>query len=141
MSTIDQFRTAVESGDFAKGTELFADDIAFYSPVKFKPFEGKEVVTALFKVLGRTFQDLRYVGQYAGRDIVGPDGPEVDSHILHFRTVVDGKTIDGIDLVQCNADGKIDTFTVMIRPLSALQTVSEAILRGLVEDGVVPAPA
>lgn len=141
MSTVDEFKAAVESGDFAAGVELFADDIRFYSPVKFRPFEGKPTVTALFKVLERTFEDFRYVGDYTGTDVVGPDGPTVESRILHFRTVVGGKTVDGIDLIQCNDAGQIDTFTVMIRPMSALQTVSEAILKGLVEDGVVPAPA
>lgn len=141
MSAVQKFREAVESGDFAAGTALFTEDITFYSPVKFTPFEGIHVVTALFKVLGRTFEDFRYVGDYPGRDVVGLDGPEDDSHILHFRTVVNGKQVDGIDLIHVNDDGLIDTFTVMIRPMSAMQTVSEAIFAGLVADGVLPAPA
>ncbi|MGH3432357.1 MAG: nuclear transport factor 2 family protein [Thermocrispum sp.] len=139
MDTVQEFRDAVESGDFAAAVELFARDITFYSPVKFTPFQGIEAVSALLRVLARTFQDFRYVGSYAGRDVVGPDGPETDSHILHFRTVVDGKQVDGIDLVQLDEQGRIGTFTVMIRPMSAMQTVSEAVVRGLVEDGVLPA--
>lgn len=141
MHAADEFRAAVEGGDFEAGIALFADDIRFYSPVKFTPFEGIDVVRALFRVLSRTFQDFRYVGEYTGTDIVGLDGPQAESHILHFRTVVDGKQVDGIDLIQVNDDGKIGTFTVMIRPMSALQTVSDAIVRGLVEDGVLPALA
>lgn len=138
MDAVQKFREAVESGDFAAGVDLFAPDITFYSPVKFTPFEGIEAVSALFTVLARTFQELRYVGSYAGRDVVGPDGPETDSHILHFRTVVDGKQVDGIDLIQLDENGRIGTFTVMIRPMSAMQTVSDAVVRGLVADGVLP---
>lgn len=141
MDAVQRFRAAVEAGDFGAAVAEFAQDITFYSPVKFTPFQGIEVVSALFGVLGRTFQDFRYVGEYAGSDVVGPDGPAQESHILHFRTVVDGKQVDGIDLVQLDADGRIGTFTVMIRPMSAMQTVSEAVLRGLVADGVLPAPA
>jgi len=137
MNAVEKFRAAVESGNFAAGVALFADDVKFYSPVKFTPFEGIEVVGALFQVLGRTFEDFRYVGSYAGQDVVGPDGPVADSHILHFRTVVNGKQVDGIDLIQLDDAGKIGTFTVMIRPMSALQTVSDAIFQGLVADGVM----
>ncbi|GAA0231552.1 nuclear transport factor 2 family protein [Saccharothrix sp. NPDC042600] len=128
MNAAERFRRAIEAGDFAGATALFADDITFHSPVKFRPFEGVEVVRALFGVLQRTFQDFEYVGQYDG----GPDG-----HVLRFRTVVNGKQVDGIDLIQLDADGRIGTFTVMIRPLSALTTVGEAIYAGLVADGVV----
>lgn len=141
MSAVEKFRAAVESGDFEAGTALFADDITFYSPVKFTPFEGIDAVKALFRVLSRTFKEFRYVGEYAGEDIVGPDGPVAESHILHFRTVVNGEQVDGIDLIQTDESGQIGTFTVMIRPISALMTVSEAIVKGLVEDGVLPAPA
>lgn len=138
MDAVQQFRAAVESGDFEAGLALFTDDITFFSPVKFKPFEGIDAVRALFRALQRTFQDFRYVGEYAGRDASYADQSEVDSHVLHFRTVVDGKQIDGIDLIQTDGDGRITTFTVMIRPLSAVVTVGEAIQRALVEDGVLP---
>lgn len=141
MNAVAQFRAAVESGDLTSGLDLFAPDIRLYSPVKFRPFEGIAAVGALFKVLERTFEDFHYVGDYAGRDREGPDGAEVDSHILHFRTVVNGKQVDGIDLIQLNDDGLISTFTVMIRPMSSLQVVGEAIYQGLVADGVLPAPA
>ncbi|MFE9750564.1 nuclear transport factor 2 family protein [Saccharothrix saharensis] len=127
MNAALRFKAAVEAGDIVGATEFFADDITLHSPVKFRPFEGIDTVRALFGVLQRTFQDFRYVGQY--------DGP--NGHVLHFRTVVDGKQVEGIDLIELDADGRIGTFTVMIRPQSALTTVGEAIWAGLVADGVV----
>jgi ketosteroid isomerase-like protein len=122
-----EFKAAVEAGDIVGGTALFADDITFHSPVKFQPFEGIDAVRALFGVLQRTFEDFRYVGEYEG-----PNG-----HVLHFRTVVNGKQVEGIDLIELDQDGRIGTFTVMIRPQSALTAVGEAIWAGLVADGVV----
>ena len=54
----------------------------------------------------------------------------------HFRTVVNGKQVEGIDLLHLDGD-EIATFTVMIRPMSAVQTVSEAVYAGLAADGVL----
>lgn len=141
MDAVQEFKAAVESGDFAGGTAVLADDVKLYSPVKFKPFDGIDEVLALMTVLVRTFQNFRYVGEYAGEDAQVPEGPPMASHILHFRADVEGKVIDGIDLIQLNDAGKIATITVMIRPISALQTVGDAVLRGLVADGAVSAPA
>lgn len=128
MNAALRFKAAVESGDVMGATAFFADDITLHSPVKFRPFEGIDAVRALFGVLQRTFQDFRYVGRY--------DGP--NGHVLHFRTVVNGRQVEGIDLVELDEDGRIGTFTVMIRPQSALTVVGEAIWAGLVEDGAVP---
>jgi ketosteroid isomerase-like protein len=141
VRTVERFRQAVEARDVAAMTALFAPDIRFFSPVKFRPFEGAELVGQVFRVLMRTFEDFRYVGQFAGQAEEGDGGAEVDSHVLIFRTVVNGKDVHGMDLVQTNADGLISTFTVMIRPQSALTAVSEAIYAGLVADGAVAPPA
>ncbi|MCE6997228.1 nuclear transport factor 2 family protein [Saccharothrix sp. S26] len=127
MNAALRFKAAVEAGDIVGATRFFSDDITFHSPVKFRPFEGIDTVRALFNVLQRTFEDFRYVGQY--------DGP--DGHVLRFRTVVAGKRVEGIDLIELDAEGRIGTFTVMIRPQSALTAVGEAIWAGLVADGVV----
>src|SRR5881409_129753 len=139
MNAADRFRAAVEAGDFDAGVNEFTDDITFFSPVKFTPFEGIDTVRALFRVLSRTFEDFRYVGALSGRGELGDGGPEVETHILHFRTIVNGRKVEGIDLIQLNDEDRISSFTVMIRPISALQTVSEAIYAGLVADGVVAA--
>lgn len=136
MSVADKLRSAVEGQDLGAVTALFAEDIRFFSPIKFRPFEGAAVVGALFKVLLRTFEDFRYVGEFTGTIDEDGDG---ESHILVFRARVGDKQIHGIDLVQLDDNGLISTFTVMVRPQSAATALSEAVLAGLVADGVVPA--
>ena len=136
MNAAARFREAIEAGDFDAAVDLFTDDIRFYSPVKFTPFEGIDAVRALFRVLQRTFTDFRYVGDFPGRG-QGPEGAETAAHVLHFRTVVDGKQVEGIDLLHLDDNDRIATFTVMIRPMSAVQTVSDAVFAGLAADGVV----
>ncbi|KIZ17177.1 nuclear transport factor 2 family protein [Streptomyces natalensis] len=146
MTAADRFRSAVESRDLAALDDLFTDDIRFYSPVKFTPFEGKPMVLGLFGVLLRTFEDFRYVGDFTGSSETSADGTAAPSAVLLFRATVNGKQIHGIDLLHLDGDGdghgdgRIKEFTVMVRPQSAVQALSEAVLAGLVSEGLVPAP-
>ncbi|MEU9489685.1 nuclear transport factor 2 family protein [Streptomyces decoyicus] len=141
-TTGDRFKAAVEAQDLDAVEELFTEDVRLYSPVKFTPFEGRPMVLGLFGVLLRTFEDFHYVGELAGsaQTAAGPGGGSADSTILIFRATVNGKQIHGIDLLQFDEAGRIKEFTVMVRPQSAVQALGEAVLAGLVEDGLVPQP-
>ncbi|MGW9130180.1 nuclear transport factor 2 family protein [Streptomyces sp. NPDC055681] len=138
METAERFRTVVEKRDLAALEDLFTEDIRLYSPVKFTPFEGKPMVLGLFGVLLRTFEDFRYIGHFEGEAETSTDGEEAPSAILLFRATVHGKQIHGIDLLQFDETGRIKEFTVMVRPQSAVHALGEAVLAGLVADGLVP---
>ncbi|MCX4545565.1 nuclear transport factor 2 family protein [Streptomyces sp. NBC_01565] len=140
MSTADRFRAAVDSRDLAALDGLFTEDVRLYSPVKFTPFEGKPMVLGLFGVLLRVFEDIRYIGQYDGACETSADGKEAPSAVLPFRATVSGKQIHGIDLLHFDEEGRIKEFTVMVRPQSAVHALGEAVLAGLMADGLVPAP-
>ncbi|HXJ64746.1 MAG TPA: nuclear transport factor 2 family protein [Actinomycetota bacterium] len=111
------FRTAVEAGDLEALVATLAPDVVFHSPVTFRPFQGKDSVAALFAILLATFEDFRYVGRFEG------DGGTV----LHFRTRVGDREVEGIDMIRTNAEGLIDDFTVMVRPLSAVLALRDSI--------------
>jgi ketosteroid isomerase-like protein len=133
--TVARLHAAVEQRDHAAVVALFRDDIVFHSPVKFRPFEGIATVSGLFAVLLRTFEDFRYVGERAGEH----EG-DADGRVLVFRARVGDKQIHGVDMLQFDDEGRIATFTVMVRPQSAAAALSEAVFAGLVADGVVPVP-
>lgn len=141
MDTADRFRAAVEKRDPSALDDLFTEDVRFYSPVKFTPFEGKPMVLGLFGVLLRTFEDFRYIGRFDGSAETSSDGGEAPAEILLFRATVGGREIHGIDLLHYDASGRIKEFTVMVRPQSALRTLSETVLAGLVAAGLVADPA
>jgi len=46
--------------------------------------------------------------------------------VLEFETEMDGKYVNGVDMIEWDADGKITEFKVMVRPLQAMQTVHAA---------------
>ncbi|WP_112471236.1 nuclear transport factor 2 family protein [Streptomyces triticisoli] len=141
MSTADRFRGAVDRRDLAALDELFTEDIRLYSPVKFNPFEGKPMVLGLFQVLLRTFEDFRYVGDYTGASQTSSDGTSAPSAALLFRAKVAGKEMHGMDLLHFDNDDRVKEITVMVRPQSAVQTLGEAVLAGLVAEGLVSAPS
>lgn len=114
----DAFRKAVEAMDHGAAVAALADDVVLHSPVTFKPFVGKDAVSMLFGILMKTFEDFRYVDEFES-----PDGAAV----LHFRTRVGDREVEGIDMVRFNEDGLITDFTVMARPLSALLALRDAI--------------
>jgi hypothetical protein len=43
--------------------------------------------------------------------------------ILEFETIIDGKYVNGVDIVTFNDEGKISEFKVMIRPLQAVNII------------------
>lgn len=141
MNTADRFRAAVDDRDLAALEDLFTDDIRFYSPVKFAPFEGKRMVMGLFGVLLRTFEEFRYIGDHTGTARTSTDDTTAPSAVLLFRARAGGKEIHGVDLLHFDDDGRIKEFTVMVRPRSAVHALGDAVLAGLVEEGLAPAPA
>ncbi len=134
--TADRFRAAVEKRDLAALEGLFTEDVRLYSPVKFRPFEGRPMVMGLFGVLLRVFEDLRYVGHFEGAAETSADGTRAPATVLPFRATVDGKDIHGIDMLHFDEAGRIREFTVMVRPGSAVHTLGQAVLAGLQADGL-----
>ncbi|MEV0322799.1 nuclear transport factor 2 family protein [Streptomyces sp. NPDC050658] len=112
------FRKAVEARDEAAVEALLAENVVFTSPVAFKPYPGKPITAAILRGVLRVFEDFSYV-----REIADPGGRD---HALVFTATVAGKQIQGCDFLHFDEEGKIDDFTVMVRPLSAAQALSEA---------------
>jgi hypothetical protein len=143
--TVERFRATIAARDLTALEPLFAEDIRLNSPVTFKPFEGRPSVLGLFGVLVRTFEDFRYVGHFDGTAETSAEtsgnGTETPSAVLIFRATVNGREVHGMDLLHFGEDGRIVEFTVMVRPRSAVQALGDAVLAGLVADGLVPPPA
>ncbi|MDX8051533.1 nuclear transport factor 2 family protein [Lentzea sp. BCCO 10_0798] len=113
---MNAFRKAVEARDTEAMAACLADNVVFTSPVAFAPYPGKPITAAILRGVMRVFENFRYE-----REII--DGP---NHALVFRTEVGGKEIQGCDFLHLDENGLIDEFTVMVRPLSGAQALSEA---------------
>jgi hypothetical protein len=98
-------------------SQWLADDAVFHSPVVHTPQRGKALVLAYllaaFEVLGN--EHFRYV-----REIIGQQDA-----VLEFETELDGITVNGVDLIRWNEQGRVVEFKVMVRPLKAIQAVHQ----------------
>jgi outer membrane murein-binding lipoprotein Lpp len=112
------FRAAVEARDLDAAVAQLADDVVFHSPVAFRPYRGRDTVGLILRTVITVFEDFRYV-----REIGAPDAAD---HALVFAAHIGGKQLTGCDFLHVDAAGRIDDFTVMVRPLSAAQALAEA---------------
>jgi SnoaL-like domain len=121
----DAFRKAAESKDFSAGEELFSDEVVFRSPAVFQPYEGKDALGPLLGAVAQVFEDFRYLDQVETGD----------SAVLVFAAKIGDRELNGVDVLHFDSDGKIDEMMVMIRPLSGLNALAEAMSRKLAEMG------
>ena len=111
------FRAAVEARDIDAGLALFADDATLDSPVAFRPFVGIEQVGVVLRAVIETFEDFRYTHEFEAAD---------GSHALIFEARVGEKSVQGLDLLTTDDSGRITNLTVMVRPMSGLAALAEA---------------
>jgi ketosteroid isomerase-like protein len=116
-NTIATWHKLLETKDAAGLDNLLADDVVFYSPVVHTPQVGKAITTlyltaALYVFNNGTFKYLREI-------ISG------NNAVLEFTTVIDGITINGVDMITWGEDGRITEFKVMIRPLKAINLIHQ----------------
>lgn len=123
----DAFQAAVKARDAEALTETLAEAVVFRSPAVFKPYEGKQVVAAiLIQGAMRVFEDFRYTDRLE----------DSDTAVLIFSARVGDRQLDGLDLLRFDADGKVRELMVMVRPLSGLNALAEAMARRFEEAGI-----
>ena len=115
--------------------ELLDDDVVFYSPIVYTPQRGKAITTLYLQAAGQTLPgEKAAVGTDASSE--GEDAPSKgfrytktvlagDTAVLEFETTVEGKYVNGVDIIRCNDAGRIVEFRVMIRPLQAVNLVHQ----------------
>lgn len=121
----DRFRAAAESKDFSAIDELFAEDVAFRSPVVFKPYEGRNAVAMLLGAVAQVFEDFRYTDQVETGDAAA----------LAFSARVGDRELDGIDFIHFDSDGRVNRMAVYVRPMSGVNALAEAMKKKLDEVG------
>ena len=114
---LDTWHRLVRTHDPSGLDALLADDAVFHSPVVHSPQRGRPLVAAYLRAAFQVFFNptFRYV-----REIVGPSDA-----MLEFETELDGVQVNGVDLIRWNDAGRITDFTVMIRPLKAINLIHQ----------------
>ena len=117
INPISEWYQLVDAQNTSGISALLAEEVVFYSPVAHTPQLGKAVaskyLTAAFQVFfNDTFHYVREISS---------------SHdaVLEFQVDIDGVTVNGVDLIKWNDEGKITEFKVMLRPLKAINLIHQ----------------
>lgn len=126
---LDAWHKAVKAKTAEAVMPLLAEDAVFESPIVHKPQIGKALtglyLTGALHVLNN--DSFAYLNEWTAKD----------SAVLEFQTVIDGITVNGVDIITWNAEGLITHFKVMVRPLKAINTLHQKMGEYLVSVGAV----
>jgi hypothetical protein len=97
---------------------LLAPDAVFQSPIVHTPQIGREKAALYLRTALALLNNgaFRYVGEWSAPGTA----------VLEFEGVIDGITINGVDMIWWNDAGQITRFKVMVRPLKAVNLMHQA---------------
>ena len=113
----DQWHAYMDTPSADALSEMLHDDVTFISPVVFTPQQGKAKTMQYLLSAGHVFNDtkFRYVKEVETDDRL----------VMEFEAEIDGKYVNGVDIIDFDADGLITEFKVMVRPLQAVNMLWE----------------
>ncbi|UAW99546.1 nuclear transport factor 2 family protein [Halopseudomonas nanhaiensis] len=118
-SVIETWHKIVETLDPSLMDNLLDEDVVFHSPVVHTPQVGKRI-TKLY--LSAAMQVLNAPGHFTyKREII--DG---NVAVLEFETLIGDVTVNGVDMIEWNDEGRIVDFKVMVRPLKAINAIHQS---------------
>ena len=120
---IHKWHEVIDADDLNALDNIVADDAVFSSPVVFTPMEGKEITMMYLHAAGQSFnmEKFKYTKEIH-------DGM---NSVLEFETFIDDISVNGVDIIEWNKEGKITNFKVMIRPFKAVQKVQKKMVEAL----------
>lgn len=125
MAAQHPFRLAVEAKDLEAATATLREDVVLHSPILFRGFEGREIVTQVLTHVAATLEDFQYTDELAEDGVV----------VLRFKARVGDRELEGIDFLELDEQGQVKELTVFMRPMSALTAFNEQMAARL---GVAP---
>jgi hypothetical protein len=117
MNTLSTWHELVRTRNARGLNSLLADNVVFHSPVVHTPQVGKAVTLQYLSAAFQVFFDesFRYV-----RELTGPRDA-----VLEFQVQIEGISVNGVDMMKWDDEGKIVEFKVLIRPLKAVNLIHQ----------------
>jgi hypothetical protein len=117
LATLSTWHELVRTRNTKGLSSVLADEVVFYSPIVHAPQVGKTIALKYLSAALHVFfnETFRYV-----RELTGPRDA-----MLEFQVEIDGISINGVDMIKWDDEGKIVEFKVLIRPLKAVNMVHQ----------------
>jgi SnoaL-like domain len=111
------FRAAAQTGDITPIKAMLAPEVKLYSPVPYRPFEGRDAVWRILQTLWSITDEIEYTDELTGPDSIA----------LISRVRIGGRDGQALQLLRFDTDGRIASITDMLRPQSAVKALIDAI--------------
>ena len=115
---MEALQRALEAHDAEAVEALLAESCVFGSPALFKPYAGRAATMVFLRAVMEVFENFRYTRTFT--DDAG------SGSVMMFAADVGGKSLEGVDIVSVGEDGLVTEFRVMVRPMSGLIALAEA---------------
>jgi hypothetical protein len=115
--SLQKWHDMIARRDLSDLESIVGESAVFRSPVANTPYPGKAVVCIVLRGAMQVFQNFKY-----HRELYD----SANSACLEFSATVGDKDLKGIDLVKFDGEGKIVEFEVMVRPLTGVMALGEA---------------
>ena len=119
--SLRRWHAMIAARDLSALAALVHPEAVFRSPMAHTPYPGRAAVLLILNAAFGVFENFTY-----HRELASDDGLSV---VLEFSAEVGGRQLKGIDLVRFDEQGLIRDFEVMVRPMSGLAALGEAMKR------------
>ena len=116
-ATLNTWHDLVRTRNTKGLSSLLADEVVFHSPVVHTPQVGKTITLQYLSAAFHVFfnESFQYV-----RELTGPRDA-----VLEFQVEIDGISVNGVDMIKWDDEGKIVEFKVLIRPVKAVNLIHQ----------------
>ena len=127
--SLELWHQMIAKSDLDELHTIVHPDAVLRPPLVDSAYAPAPVVILALSTAIKVFENFAY-----HRQLVSDDGLNV---VLEFSANIGDKKLKGIDLIRFNENGQIEEFEVMVRPMSGLQALGEALGKRLA--GKLPA--
>lgn len=121
-----ELKKALETGDVEAAIGMLDDDVVLRVAVHDDPFPGRDLAAGILRLVigGEVLDEIEVV------ESIGEPG---EARVLRFTSRVAGHdgSAEGVLIVRGGRSGPIEDLTVFLRPLAALQALSDEVARRL----------
>lgn len=122
-SGLAAWEAAIDAMDVKALNACLDPEVTFKSPVVHRPYVGATMTGAILHAVTEVFEGFRYTHRIVDGSLVG----------LVFTARVGDREIEGWDFLTFSEAGLVTNLTVMVRPLSGLTVLAEA-MKAKLED-------
>jgi hypothetical protein len=114
---LQAWHAAARTKDARLVAPFTADEVQLSSPAFYRPKQGKAEVLALLQDVAASLSSYRVTKTWI-------DGAEL---LLEFDAEVGARSLQGVDRISLDAQGRMVRLKVLVRPLSGLRALAAAV--------------